>query len=79
MVTRAHPHGLVGYVVDDPGRTDRALRLLRWAAAIAVLMVAAVVGVVLTLGASVGVATVGAIAAGIWTRRRGRRVRRSAA
>ena len=26
----AHPHGLLGYVVDDDGRTRNVIRLLRW-------------------------------------------------
>ncbi|GAA1971867.1 hypothetical protein GCM10009754_52870 [Amycolatopsis minnesotensis] len=26
----AHPHGLIGYVLDDRQRTDNCLRLLRW-------------------------------------------------
>jgi hypothetical protein len=42
--TTAHPHGFLGYVVDDDRRTKNCLRLLRGA-----VIGAAVTGVVVTL------------------------------
>ncbi|GAA3002823.1 hypothetical protein [Actinokineospora diospyrosa] len=38
MVTRKHPHGLIGYVLEDATRTSQALRLLRWIVPAAVLV-----------------------------------------
>ena len=43
----AHPHGVVGYTLADPGRTRNALRLARWALLALAIVAAAVVALAL--------------------------------
>jgi Flp pilus assembly protein TadB len=43
----AHPHGVVGYTLADPGRTRNALRLARWAVLALAIVAAAVVALAL--------------------------------
>ncbi|RLK55007.1 hypothetical protein [Actinokineospora cianjurensis] len=62
---RPHPHGLIGYVVDDPARTDQALRLLRWIipAAIAALIILGAIVLVLAPNPATAAITTAAITA----------------
>ncbi|GLZ35295.1 hypothetical protein Lesp02_74820 [Lentzea sp. NBRC 105346] len=48
---QAYPHGLVGYVVADDGRTRNAVLLLRWALAGIVLVVLVLAAAVVVLAA----------------------------
>jgi hypothetical protein len=38
-----NPHGLLGYVLDDPKRTDNALRFVHWVVLALAIVAAAVV------------------------------------
>ncbi|MET8994103.1 hypothetical protein [Amycolatopsis sp. NPDC004169] len=48
-----HPHGVVGYLLDDDTRTRNAIRLVRWA----------VLGLAIVAGAVVALALVSPVAA----------------
>lgn len=77
-----HPHGWVGYVVDDKTRTDNFMRLLRWliCGGIAALgVVALILWLLLQLpiaAAVVGGASAATGSATAWRRWRRRRARR---
>lgn len=82
MVNREHPHGWFGYTISDKERTTNALRLMRWAAPAAVLVVAIVATAVVVLAhfsplAAAGLLGGGPVATGgVLALRRGRRVSR---
>ena len=78
---RPHPHGLLGYVVEDKQRTSNCLRLLRWVISGAVVF-AGVVALVLWLLLQLtvieamvgGLSSAAAVGAGwrLWLRRHAR-------
>lgn len=78
--TTAHPHGFLGYVVDDDQRTKNCLRLLRGAVVSTVvtgMVVAMVLWLLLQLAAAAavvgGLSATAAAAAWLARRRRGKR------
>lgn len=82
MTRSAHPHGLPGWVLDDAGRTERAVRLMRamvWPAMLALLVVAGATVAVAFVSPAAAVGVLGsglvAVAGGTAVRTRRRRAR----
>ncbi|MFJ9785137.1 hypothetical protein ACIRSS_36585 [Amycolatopsis sp. NPDC101161] len=73
-----HPHGVVGYTLDDDDRTRNAIRLVRWAVLGLAIVAAAVVAVALVspvaaAGLLVGGSTATGAASAWRHRRKGKR------